>query len=80
MCPYAMPLSTGSLIAHDPVQARVQGSGLLKGPARSAVVGPDASARSEHSVKGTHPVDSDAPWQASARGPESATATRSCQT
>ena len=76
MCPYAKPSGTGSLRAHDPGQTRVQGSGLLKGPARSAVVGPDASARSEHSVKGTHLVDSDAPWQAFARGLESATATR----
>ena len=33
MCPQAMPSSTESLIAHDPGQTRVQGSGLRKGPA-----------------------------------------------
>ena len=34
--PWCQAISTGSLIAHDPGQARVQGSGLLKGPARSS--------------------------------------------
>ena len=44
--------------------------GLVCGRAR--LVGPEALARSEHSVKGTQPRDSGAVWQASARGPESA--------
>ena len=48
--------------------------GLVCGRAR--LVGPEALARSEHSVKGTQPRDSGAVWQASARGPESAIATR----
>ena len=38
--------------------------------------GLEALARSEHGVKGTHPRDSDAIWQASARGPKRSTATR----
>ena len=31
--PWCQAISTGSLIDHDPGQARVQGSGLRKGPA-----------------------------------------------
>ena len=48
--------------------------GLVCGRAR--LVGLEALARSEHGVKGTQPRDSGAVWQASARGPKSAIATR----
>ena len=48
--------------------------GLVCGRAR--LVGLEVLARSEHGVKGTQPRDSGAVWQASARGPKSAIATR----
>ena len=66
MRPHAMPSSTGSFTALIP--GKHECKGLVCDRAR--LVGPEALARSEHSVKGTHPADSDAPWQASARGPE----------
>ena len=72
MRPHAMPSSTGSLT--DPIPGKHECKGLVCSRAR--LVGLEALARSEHSVKGTHPRGSDAVWQTSARGPESAIATR----
>ena len=72
MRPHAMPSSTGSLTALIP--GKHECKGLVCGRAR--LVGSEALARSEHSVKGTQPRDSGAVWQTSARGPESAIATR----
>ena len=60
MRPHAMPSSTGSLTALIP--GKLECKGLVCGRAR--LVGLEALARSEHGVKGTHPRDSDATWQA----------------
>ena len=72
MRPHAMPSSTGSFTALIP--GKHECKGLVCDRVR--LVGPEALARSEHSVKGTQPRVPGAVWQTPARGPESAIATR----